>query len=124
MRDKVEQQLKCLQTAGIIEQIQSSDWAAPIVPVLKHDKKTIHLCRNYHLTVNRAVKIDQYPILKIEDLLNKIAGGKYFTSFIVTRYEISTFPNNCWPDRARFLRKPLIQRDSLSCAFCAHVNCN
>ena len=40
MRDKVKQQLKCLQAAGIIEPIQSSDWAAPIVPVLKRDKKT------------------------------------------------------------------------------------
>ena len=29
------------------------------------------------LTVNRSVKIDQHPIPKIEDLLTKIAGGKY-----------------------------------------------
>ena len=48
--------------------------------VLKCDKKTIRLCGDYRLTVNRAVKIDQYPIPKIEDLLTKIAGGKYFTS--------------------------------------------
>ena len=52
-------------------------WAAPIVPVLKRDKKTIHFCGDYRLTVKRAVTIDQHPILKIEDLLTKIAGGKY-----------------------------------------------
>ena len=40
MRDMVEQQLKSLQAAGIIEPIQSCDWAAPIVSVLKCDKKT------------------------------------------------------------------------------------
>ena len=40
----------------------------------------IRLCGDYRLTVNWAVKIDQYPIPKIEDLLSKIAGGKYFTS--------------------------------------------
>ena len=32
---------------------------------------------------------------------------------IITRYEISIFPNNCCPDRARFHRTPPIQRDSL-----------
>ena len=80
MRDKVEQQLKSLQAAGIIEPIQSCDWAAPIVSVLKRDKKTTCLCGDYRLTVNQAVKVDQYPIPKIKDLLAKIAGGKYFTS--------------------------------------------
>ena len=80
MQDKVKKQLKCLQAAGIIEPIRSSDWAVPIVPVLKRVKKTICLCGDYHLTVNRAVKIDQYPIPKTEDLLTKIAGGKYFKS--------------------------------------------
>jgi len=80
MRDKVEEKLKVLQAAGIIELIESSEWAAPIVPVLKRDKQTIRLCGDYQLTVNRVVKLDQYPIPKIEDLLTKIAGGKYFTS--------------------------------------------
>ena len=36
----------------IIEPIQASDWAAPIVPVLKQDKKTIRLCGDYRFTVN------------------------------------------------------------------------
>ena len=80
MQCKIRLNNSVLQAAGIIEPIQSSDWTAPIVLVLKRDKKTICLCGDYHLTVNRAVKIDQYPIPKIEDLLTKIAGGKYFTS--------------------------------------------
>ena len=80
MRDKVEHQLQCLQTAGIIEPVESSEWAAPVVPVLKRDKKTLRLCGDYRLTINQAVKLDQYPIPKIEDLLTKIAGGRYFTS--------------------------------------------
>ena len=66
MQEKVEQQLQCLQTAGIIEPVASSEWAAPVVPVLKRDKKTLHLCGDYQLTINRAVKIDQYPILKLK----------------------------------------------------------
>lgn len=80
MRNKVEQQLQYLQTAGIIEPVKSSEWATPVVLILKRDKKTLHLCGDYRLTINRAVKLDQYPIPKIEDLLTKIAAGKYFTS--------------------------------------------
>ena len=47
MRDKVEQQLQHLQTAGIIEHVESSEWATPVVPVLKCDKKTLRLCGDY-----------------------------------------------------------------------------
>ena len=80
MHDKVEQQLQYLQTAGIIEPVESSEWATPVVQILKRDKKTLHLCGDYRLIINRVVKLDQYPIPNIEDLLTKIAAKKYFTS--------------------------------------------
>ena len=37
LRKKVEEELERLQTLDIIQPIQFSDWAAPIVPVLKDD---------------------------------------------------------------------------------------
>ena len=37
MRAKVEQELDRLHQQGIIEPVQFSDWAAPIVPVLKQN---------------------------------------------------------------------------------------
>ena len=80
MRDKVEQELQKLQSAGIIQPISFSEWAAPVVPVLKRDKQSIRLCGDYRLTVNQAVMCDQFPIPKIEDLLAKLSGGKYFSS--------------------------------------------
>ena len=74
-----EQQLQYLQIVGIIEPVESSEWATPVVPILKCDKKMLRLCGDYHLTINWAVKLHQHPIPKIEDLLTKIATGKYFT---------------------------------------------
>ncbi len=35
LRGKVETELQRLQEQGIIQQVQFSDWAAPIVPVVK-----------------------------------------------------------------------------------------
>ena len=55
-----------------------SDWAAPIVPVLKKDG-SVHIWGDYKLTVNQTAKLETYPLPKIEDLLASLAGGKAFT---------------------------------------------
>ena len=77
-REKVEQELIRLQEEGTIEPVQVSDWAAPIVPVLKSDK-SVRICGDFRLTVNPASKLDNYPIPKVEDLFAKLNKGKPFT---------------------------------------------
>jgi len=62
MRQKVDDELQRLQKEGIIEPVQFAEWAAPIVPILKADKKSVRICGDYKLTVNRACKLDHYPI--------------------------------------------------------------
>jgi len=32
---------------GVLEPVQFADWAAPIVPVLKSDKKSVRLCGDF-----------------------------------------------------------------------------
>ncbi len=65
---------------GVISPVQYADWAAPIVPILKRDKKSVRICGDFKLTVNQASKLDRYPIPKIEDLLfAKLNGGKIFS---------------------------------------------
>lgn len=70
MTGKIEAELKRLQDEGTIEPVQFSEWAAPIVPILKPDD-SIRICRDYKTTVNQVSKLDSYPIPKVEDLLEE-----------------------------------------------------
>ena len=78
LREKVDKALDKLQEEGCISPIPSSSWAAPIVSVLKPDE-SVRICGDYRLTVNRAVKLDRYPLPKPEELFSALAGGKVFS---------------------------------------------
>ena len=78
LRENIEQDLERLQKARTIEPIQYSEWATPIVPVMKNDG-TVRVCGDYKLTVNKVSKLDGYPIPKLDDLYTKLAGGQTFT---------------------------------------------
>ena len=78
MKEKVEEELECLLKEGIIEPMQLSEWAAPIVPVWKSDG-SVRICGDYWMTINQAAKLDAYPLPKIEDLFTSLSAGVYFT---------------------------------------------
>jgi len=78
LREKVEVELERLQQQGIIEPIQFSDWAAPIVPVVKSDG-SVRICGDYKVTINRVAKLDKYPIPRIDDLFASLSGGQKFS---------------------------------------------
>ena len=67
-----------LQSEGVIEPVQFSKWAAPIVAVVKSDGG-IRICGDYKTTVNQVSQTECYPLPKIEELFAKLAGGKLFT---------------------------------------------
>ena len=50
------------------------------MPVLKSDKKSVRICGDFKRTVNQALKVDKYPIPKIEDLFSSLSGGKSFST--------------------------------------------
>ena len=58
--------------------MQFSDWAAPIVPVLKQDG-SVRICGDYKVTVNQAAKTDSFPLPRIDDLFASLAGGQAFS---------------------------------------------
>ena len=49
-----------------------------------HDK-SIRICGDYKLTVNRFSKLDNYPIPKLEDLLVALAGGEKYSKLDMSR---------------------------------------
>ena len=78
-REKVEVELERLVAEGTLTPMEHSEWAAPIVAVLKPDKKRVRICGDFKQTINPVAKLDRYPIPRVEDLFSKLAGGKAFT---------------------------------------------
>ena len=67
-----------MEKEGIIKKVQSAEWAAPIVPIMKEDG-TIRVCGDYKVTANQAILVDSHPIPRIEELFTKMSGGVVFT---------------------------------------------
>eukprot|EP00731_Ephydatia_muelleri_P017266 Em0010g364a len=78
LRKKVEAELDRLEKIGVIEKVQFSAWAAPIVPILKRDG-SLRICGDYKLTVNKAAIVDKYPLPRIEDILSSLGNAKVFS---------------------------------------------
>jgi len=67
-RHGVEDELERLVAEDTLKPGEYSDWAAPIVAVLKPDKKTIRTCGDFRTIVNPVSKLHHYPIPQVEDL--------------------------------------------------------
>ena len=99
MRDLVEKELERLTQQGVLEPVQFADWAAPIVPVLKSDKKSVRICGDFKVTVNTASRLDAYPIPRVEDLFAKLSGGKSYSKLDLSQaylqLELDEESKNC-----------------------------
>ena len=78
-----ETELDRLVNEGLFEPLAHSDWAAPIVPVIKPDG-SIRSCGDYKQTINRASDCDKYPIPRTEDLFDSLGGSEKFTNHVYT----------------------------------------
>ena len=83
IRETVSRELDRLEAAGILEKVECSDWAAPIVPVPKKDG-TIRVCGDFKVTVNPMLQVDQHPLPNPNELLSTLAGGQSFTKLDLT----------------------------------------
>ena len=78
IKEPIEKELERLEWVGIIEKVEHSEWAAPIVHVPKGEGQ-IRVCWDYKVTVNANLDIDQHPLHKPEDLFKSLAGGQKFS---------------------------------------------
>ena len=75
---KVEAELKRLQEEGTIEPVTFSEWAAPIVPLMKKNG-TVRICGDYRLAVKQAAQRDSYSLPRIDDIFASLAEEQTFT---------------------------------------------
>lgn len=56
----VEAELSKMEDMGIITPVTTSEYATPVVPVIKKDG-SIRLCGDYKTTINPCLDVDRYP---------------------------------------------------------------
>ena len=78
MKEKIEQTLDQMESERILQQIDNSSYASPIVPVEKQDG-TVRICGDYKATLNPNLETKQYPLPTVEECFAPMAGGEKFT---------------------------------------------
>ncbi|XP_029347897.1 uncharacterized protein K02A2.6-like, partial [Acyrthosiphon pisum] len=78
LKSKVESEIDRLIDNNILTPVNYSEWATPIVPILKPDG-TVRICGDFKITINPVLEGTEYPLPKIEHLYANISGSKYFS---------------------------------------------
>ena len=77
LRGKVNEMVREMVAQGVVEP-SKSPWASPIVLVRKKDGG-MRFCVDYR-KLNHLTKLDVFPLPRIDDTLDQLAGAKYFTT--------------------------------------------
>jgi len=86
IRPAVEAELANLERAGVLSRVDHSEWATPIVPVMKKtaqntpgELRSIRVCGDFKVTVNPVLNPVQYPLPRIDDIFASLGNGNRFT---------------------------------------------
>ena len=77
-RKSLSERLDHVESQGIIEKVQYSEWAALIIAVDKPDGG-VRICGDFKTTISPVIEVDKYPLPKIEEIFTNIAGGDKFS---------------------------------------------
>jgi hypothetical protein len=78
LKDKVEEELNRLVGLGVLVPVNHSQYATPIVPVLKENGK-VRIAGDYSVTLNKDLIIDKYPLPRIEEVFARLGGGEHYS---------------------------------------------
>ena len=78
LKDKIADELLRLEKEGVLEKVESAEWATPIVPVLKPDN-TVRICGDYKVTINPMLDVPEYPLPTAEKIFSKLNSGQKFS---------------------------------------------
>jgi len=84
IRSKVEEEISSLIRENVISQVEHSEWATPVVPVIKPNG-AVRLCGDFKVTLNPHLVTDTYPMPSIDDLQEKMSGGTLFSKLDLSR---------------------------------------
>ena len=77
LKDIVKEELQKLLDAGFIYPIFDNEWVSPLVLVPKKNGKW-RICVDYR-ELNKATKKDRFPLPFIDQVLDDLAGKKFFS---------------------------------------------
>jgi transposase InsO family protein len=77
LKEIVKEELQKLLNAGFIYPISDSEWVSPLVIVPKNNGKW-RVCVDYR-ALNKATQKDHFPLPFIDQVLDNLAGKKYFS---------------------------------------------
>ncbi|XP_052748504.1 uncharacterized protein K02A2.6-like [Galleria mellonella] len=78
LKDKVSAELDRLVRIGVLKPVSYSKYASPIVAVLKKNNE-VRICGDYSGTINKILKVDSYPLPKLNELCASLHGCRYFS---------------------------------------------
>lgn len=63
---------------GVLTKVDTAEYGTPLVPILKEDGN-ISICGDYKVTINKNLKDFNYPLPRIQDIFDKLCGGKTYS---------------------------------------------
>ena len=72
----IEKELDKLVSNGVIEKVERSDWATPIVSIPKANG-SVRICGDFKATVNRYLQVEQHPLPNIRNIFDKLKGNEF-----------------------------------------------
>lgn len=77
IKEKIERELETMVADGIISPVTSSEYASPIVPVIKKNGN-VRICVDYKRSLNLMTDLERYPLPSINEVVHKVSSGKVF----------------------------------------------